>query len=35
MAIVLDNRVREVANIESAIRDTGVINGGFTAGVRT
>lgn len=30
MAIVLMNQVREVANIESAIRDTGEINGGFT-----
>jgi preprotein translocase subunit SecD len=30
MAIVLENRVREVANIESAIRDTGEIEGGFT-----
>jgi preprotein translocase subunit SecD len=30
MAIVLDNRVREVAGIESAIRDRGEITGGFT-----
>ncbi len=30
MAIVLENKVREVANIESAIRDTGEINGGFS-----
>ena len=30
MAIVLDNRVREVAGIESAIRDSGRITGGFT-----
>ena len=30
MAIVLDNRVREVASINSAIRDTGEIEGGFT-----
>ena len=31
MAIVLDNRVREVAGIQSAIRDSGRITGGFTA----
>jgi preprotein translocase subunit SecD len=30
MAIVLSNRVREVANIESGIRDSGRITGGFT-----
>jgi len=30
MAIVMDNRVREAANIQSAIRDTGRITGGFT-----
>jgi preprotein translocase subunit SecD len=30
MAIVLDNRVREVASINSAIRDSGEIEGGFT-----
>lgn len=30
MAIVLENKVREVANIESAIRDTGEISGGFS-----
>jgi preprotein translocase subunit SecD len=30
MAIVLDNRVREVAGIQSAIRDQGRITGGFT-----
>ena len=30
MAIVLDNKVREVANIQSAIRDSGSIAGGFT-----
>lgn len=30
MAIVLDNQVKEVAGIESAIRDTGRITGGFT-----
>jgi preprotein translocase subunit SecD len=30
MAIVLENKVREVANIESAIRDNGQIEGGFT-----
>ena len=30
MAIVLENKVREVANIESAIRDSGEIRGGFT-----
>ena len=30
MAIVLDNRVREVATIDSAIRDNGQIEGGFT-----
>jgi preprotein translocase subunit SecD len=30
MAITLDNRVIEAANIESAIRDTGRITGGFT-----
>ena len=30
MAIVLSNRVREVATIQSAIRDTGEITGGFT-----
>jgi len=30
MAIVLDNRVIEVAGIEGAIRDTGRITGGFT-----
>jgi preprotein translocase subunit SecD len=30
MAIVLDNRVREVASIQSAIRDSGEITGGFT-----
>jgi len=30
MAIVLDNQVREVASIESAIRDSGEITGGFT-----
>ena len=31
MAIVLDNRVREVAGIQSAIRDSGRITGGFSA----
>ena len=30
MAIVLENKIREVANIESAIRDSGEIRGGFT-----
>jgi len=30
MAILLDNKVREVAAIESAIRDNGEITGGFT-----
>jgi preprotein translocase subunit SecD len=30
MAIVLDNKVREVAGIQSAIRDQGRITGGFT-----
>ena len=30
MAIVLDNKVREVASINSAIRDSGLIEGGFT-----
>jgi preprotein translocase subunit SecD len=30
MAIVLDNKVREVATIQSAIRDQGRITGGFT-----
>lgn len=30
MAIVLDNRVREVAGIQGAIRDSGRITGGFT-----
>jgi preprotein translocase subunit SecD len=30
MAIVLDNQVREVATIDSAIRDSGIIQGGFT-----
>jgi len=30
MAIVLDNKVREVAGIQSAIRDNGEITGGFT-----
>jgi preprotein translocase subunit SecD len=30
MAIVLDNKVREVATIQSAIRDSGEITGGFT-----
>jgi preprotein translocase subunit SecD len=30
MAVVLDNRVREVASINSAIRDDGQITGGFT-----
>jgi preprotein translocase subunit SecD len=30
MAIVLDNKVREVATIESAIRDQGRITGGFS-----
>ncbi len=30
MAIVLENRVREVATIQSAIRDSGEITGGFT-----
>ncbi len=30
MAIVLDNHVREVAAIDSAIRDSGEITGGFT-----
>ncbi len=30
MAIVLDNKVREVASINSAIRDRGEISGGFT-----
>ena len=29
MAIVLDNKVREVANINGAIRDSGQISGGF------
>jgi preprotein translocase subunit SecD len=31
LAVVLDNKVREVAVIKEAIRDTGVINGRFTA----
>jgi preprotein translocase subunit SecD len=31
MAVVLGGRVREVANIKSAIRDTGEIEGGFSA----
>jgi preprotein translocase subunit SecD len=30
MAIVLENHIREVANIQSAIRDSGEITGGFT-----
>jgi preprotein translocase subunit SecD len=30
MAIVLDNKVREVAGIQGAIRDTGQITGGFS-----
>ena len=30
MAVVLDNKVREVAGIESAIRDSGRITGGFS-----
>jgi len=30
MAIVLDNKVREVAGIQSAIRDSGEITGAFT-----
>ncbi len=30
MAIVLDNKVKEVASIEGAIRDSGEIEGGFT-----
>ncbi|HSU19172.1 MAG TPA: protein translocase subunit SecD, partial [Acidobacteriaceae bacterium] len=30
MAIVLENKIREVANIESGIRDQGRITGGFT-----
>ncbi len=30
MAILLDNKVREVAGIQSAIRDSGEITGGFT-----
>jgi preprotein translocase subunit SecD len=30
MAIVLDNKIREVASINSAIRDRGEITGGFT-----
>src|SRR5258708_26747546 len=30
LAIVLDNKVREVAGIQSAIRDSGEITGGFT-----
>jgi preprotein translocase subunit SecD len=30
MAIVLENKIHEVANIESAIRDSGEIRGGFT-----
>jgi preprotein translocase subunit SecD len=30
MAIVLENKVREVANIENGIRDNGEIEGGFT-----
>jgi preprotein translocase subunit SecD len=30
MAIVLENKIREVANIESAIRDSGEIRGGFS-----
>ncbi|HEV2710419.1 MAG TPA: protein translocase subunit SecD [Edaphobacter sp.] len=30
MAIVLDNKVREVASIDGAIRDSGEITGGFT-----
>ena len=31
LAVVLDNKLREVAVIKEAIRDTGVINGRFTA----
>jgi preprotein translocase subunit SecD len=31
LAVVLDNKVQEVAVIKEAIRDTGVINGRFTA----
>ncbi len=30
MAVVLENKVKEVANIESAIRDNGEIHGGFS-----
>ena len=30
MAIVLENKIREVANIQSPIRDSGEITGGFT-----
>ena len=30
MAIVLENKVREVATIQSAIHDSGEITGGFT-----
>lgn len=30
LAVVLDNRVREVARIESEISDSGIIRGGFT-----
>ncbi|GGA69552.1 protein translocase subunit SecD [Edaphobacter acidisoli] len=30
MAILLDNQVKEVAAIDSAIRDSGIIQGGFT-----
>jgi preprotein translocase subunit SecD len=30
LAVVLDNRVREVASIESEISDAGIIRGGFT-----
>jgi preprotein translocase subunit SecD len=30
MAIVLENKIKEVANIESAIRDSGEIRGGFS-----
>jgi preprotein translocase subunit SecD len=30
MAILLDNKVKEVASIQSAIRDSGEITGGFT-----
>ncbi len=30
LAVVLDNKIREVANINSAIRDQGQISGGFT-----